>query len=70
MSKKNDLVFQCRKCGHLLFITGTPEVQIKKIKKLIKIECPNCGEERYANWTFVRMGNYDKEYGNKEQDDE
>ena len=54
-NKKNDFVFNCRKCGHLIFL--------KEIKKLLKIDCPECGEEAEENWIFSRMGNYDKEFG-------
>ena len=67
MKKKiKDLVFRCEKCGHLLFISGTSQEKIQKIATLDKFECPNCGEERYENWLFVRTGDYEKEYGEQE----
>ena len=58
-----DLIFKCLKCGHLVFVTGEPLKQIKKISSFNKKECPNCGEEGYENWVYVRKGNYDREYG-------
>ena len=60
---KQDLVFSCKKCGHLLFIVGTATEKIKKITKLDNYNCPNCGTEREENWVYVRTGNYDKEFG-------
>lgn len=67
-TKKNDLVFRCQKCGHLVYICGTPEVKINKIKKLPRFECPNCGEEGFENWIYVKTGNYEKEYVQYEKD--
>jgi DNA-directed RNA polymerase subunit RPC12/RpoP len=58
-----DLVFECKKCGHLLFITGTASEKVKKISKLNNYECPNCSAEREENWVYVRTGDYQKEYG-------
>ena len=58
--KANDLVFQCNKCDHLLFVSK------EKIEKLIDMDCPNCGEEADGLWTFCRMGDYDSEFGTKE----
>lgn len=60
---KNDLVFECRKCLHLLFIQGTATQKINKIIDLKKKDCPNCGEEGEENWIFVRVGDFEKEYG-------
>ena len=52
--EKPDIVFQCKKCGHLIF---TPNVI-----KLLKTDCPRCGEEPYVNWILKRRGDYDLEY--------
>jgi hypothetical protein len=55
---KKDMVFECRKCGHFLFAD--------KIKKLINKDCPECGEapdDSVGIWIFLRMGDYEKEYG-------
>lgn len=60
---KKDLVFICRKCGHLVFLTGW-ETE-KKMKKMIRLSCPECGEEGYENWILGRFGNFKKEYENK-----
>ena len=63
---KNDIVFRCRKCGHLLFI-DRKKVEEKLVDLLQSDDegCPNCGEESQGNWILERFGNYDKEYGNK-----
>lgn len=63
--KKPDLVFSCRKCGHLLFVSTKERTAIQIGEILEKAECPNCGEEPYKNWTFVRFGNYGEEYGER-----
>ena len=55
---KPDYVFCCKKCGHLLFIP--------KPKKILKPDCPDCGEEPYMNWILLRMGNYEEEYDKKD----
>ena len=52
--KNPDIVFQCKKCGHLIF---TPNVI-----KLLETDCPQCGEEPYANWMLKREGHYEIEY--------
>jgi transcription elongation factor Elf1 len=66
MNNLNDLVFECRKCGHLLFITGTATEKIKKITKLDNYVCDNCGAEREGNWAYLRKGNYEKEFGSEQ----
>jgi len=53
---KPDYVFNCRKCGHNLF------VRKKKIAKLLKTDCPNCGEESYNNWILSRKGCFKREH--------
>ena len=59
--EKTDIVFECRKCNHLLFV-DKDKLQ-KKLLTLIKRDCPNCGREGERNWILLRDGNYDKEYG-------
>ena len=56
----DQVVFECRKCGHLLFVEN---INTSKLKKIMNTDCPDCGEEGYGNWTLLRMGNYEKEYG-------
>lgn len=51
-----DIVFICGKCGHNLFVDA------KKWQKILKTDCPECGEEAHENWIIARIGNYDKEY--------
>ena len=62
MIKFPDIVFVCRKCNHELFID---KQQLRKIVSLIKIACPNCGEEDEI-WILSREGNFEKEYGGKQ----
>lgn len=65
--KDKDLVFRCRKCGHVLYIDN----DIEEVNKLIKTECPTCGEEPddwSGLWVLMRTGNYDKEYGGESDD--
>jgi transcription elongation factor Elf1 len=56
--KNSDFIFNCKKCGHRLFVTS-----VKKVRNLNEFDCPNCGEEGEMNWIYEGMGNYDKEYG-------
>ena len=56
----NQVVFQCSKCGHLLFVEDTSKT---KLEKIMNTDCPDCGEEAYGNWVLLRMGNYEEEYG-------
>lgn len=59
---KNQVVFQCRKCEHLLFVE---KINRESIKGIMNMDCPECGEENYANWILLRMGSYEEEYGDK-----
>lgn len=55
MTKKTnkDVIFECRKCQHNLYVTRlTPWW----IDKLVDRDCPRCGEEGYRLWTFVGFG--------------
>ena len=60
-TKYTDVVFQCRKCEHLLFVGINRN--IGELLKIVEEDCTNCGEEGYGNWILVRAGNYAKEYG-------
>lgn len=62
---KPDLVFKCNKCDHNLFITNGIALTAKEVAKKLNKDCPNCGEESFELWTFSRLGNFDKEYGDK-----
>lgn len=42
-------VFNCRKCGHNLYVEETPDLG-KKLGRVSVMECPECGEEGYNNW--------------------
>ena len=50
--EKPDWIFQCRKCGHLVYILKD------SIKKMLKIDCPDCGEEACENWILYGEGDY------------
>ena len=52
--KQKDLIFICRKCEHNLYVS--PE--IGSIKRLLKKDCPNCGEEREELWILSREGHW------------
>ena len=56
------VVFQCRKCGHRLFVENTDEA-IGKIGKVSNMDCPECGEEPEGNWVLVGLH---KEFPEKE----
>jgi len=61
--KKKDLIFVCNKCSHRLFIEIEKPLGFEsKLEKLLAKDCPNCGEDGEENWTFLRLGNYEKEY--------
>lgn len=46
-------VFICRKCGHNLYVEEVPNFG-KKLARIAKLDCPNCGEEGYENWVLSR----------------
>ena len=59
--KLTDIVFTCKKCGHLLFVSQD-KLNIKSLSNISKKDCPKCGEEGFENWILTRGGNYQKEY--------
>jgi len=61
-TKLSDIVFECKKCEHLLFVDKKELGE--KLVTLIKRDCPNCGREGERNWVLLREGNYDSEYSN------
>ena len=50
-----DLLFECRKCGHNLYID---KEEIEKVASLPEYECPECGEEGERNWIVLGEGNF------------
>lgn len=42
-------VFVCRKCEHNLFVKDSVNLG-KKLGKICKMDCPNCGEQGEDNW--------------------
>ena len=59
-SDMEDLVFECKKCSHLLYVSKD---KMDKIESLPEYDCPECGEEGYLNWILSHSGNYGKDYG-------
>lgn len=47
------IVFQCRKCEHLLFVDKINKITLKG---LMSFDCPECGEEGCGNWVLLRTG--------------
>lgn len=50
------IVFECRKCGHNLYVENTEDV-VKAIGRVSNHDCPNCGEEPELNWLLVGLKN-------------
>jgi transcription elongation factor Elf1 len=48
------VVFECRKCGHNLYVENTEDV-VKTIGKVSNSDCPSCGEEPDGNWALVGL---------------
>ena len=46
------IVFECRKCGHQLYMDAY-NISWKHFKKLAEKDCPQCGEEGYENWILL-----------------
>jgi Zn ribbon nucleic-acid-binding protein len=42
-------VFECRKCGHLLYVEECKPYP-KKLERIAGTACPNCGEQSEALW--------------------
>lgn len=52
-----DIVFQCRKCEHHLYVT----IDIEILRRLAKSNCPNCGREYEDNLLLVGVGNAEED---------
>lgn len=48
----NCWVFECRKCGHLVFLNKK-----ETLKKMFEYICPECNEKFDGNWILVGEGN-------------
>ncbi len=46
------VVFECRKCGHDLYVENTTDM-LEKIDKVSNLACPHCGEDPDGNWLLV-----------------
>ncbi len=51
---KPDFIFKCTKCSHEVYVTK------KDILKMLKTDCPECGEEAYENWSLIGEGDFEK----------
>lgn len=50
IQKEKDYIFKCRKCSHNLYVPKS------KLDKLLKYDCPECGEESYELWILIGKG--------------
>lgn len=51
--EKPDWIFTCHKCQHQVYVGK------EKVKKMLKLDCPECGEEPYENWVLVGEGDFE-----------
>jgi len=58
MDLDQDLILQCHKCYHKLYVS---EITLEKFKEILNKDCPNCGEEGYENWILYGVGNYERD---------
>lgn len=54
-----ELILVCLKCGHHLCVGGWNTE--KKMKEIMKMDCPECGEESGELWIISRFGDYVRE---------
>ena len=52
--KNPDWVFRCYKCSHNVYIGKD------RVKQMLRLDCPECGEESEENWILIREGNFEK----------
>ena len=52
-----ELILVCLKCGHHLCVGGWNTE--KKMKEIMKMDCPECGEESGELWIISRFGDYE-----------
>lgn len=50
------VVFECRKCGHNLYVEITEDV-VKDIGEVSNYDCSSCGEDPEGNWVLVGLEN-------------
>lgn len=50
------VVFECRKCGHNLYVENTENL-FKELGKVSNLDCPSCGEEPDRNWMLSGVEN-------------
>ena len=60
MIERPDLIFECRKCHHLLYVAK--KEFFKKLESILHEPCPNCYEEGGGFWILKGEGNYDSEF--------
>lgn len=52
--KEKDFIFECKKCYHNIYVSRD------KIQKLLKTDCPECGEEADELWILTGRGIYEE----------
>ena len=48
------VVFECRKCGHNLYVENTENL-LKDLGSVSNLECPYCGEDPDGNWVLLGL---------------
>ena len=48
------VVFECQKCGHLLYAENTDDL-FRQMGKVSNLGCPNCGEDADRNWVLIGL---------------
>ena len=56
--KKPDWVFKCKKCENFTLCSKT------QTDKMLRLNCPTCGEEPLENWILSGEGNWEKKVFN------
>ena len=49
---EKDFIFKCKKCYHNVYIKR------ERIEKLLKTDCPQCGEEADELWILLGRGHF------------
>lgn len=66
------IVFECRKCGHELYMDSynlRDSNSWKAFHELSKRECPECGEEGYYNWILCGVSRETPDVLMREEED-
>ncbi len=58
-----DLVFECKNCGHTVYVD---KLRMDFIVSLAKAHCPDCQTKRHLNWILKGEGTSDYRKKKKE----